>query len=252
MSKNLKLVSTEVASKSGVKASGATRMSVEERMYHEIYDAIMEHRLPPRTKLTEHALCEIYATARHTVRKVFSQLAADGLVDLEPNRGAFIAAPSIDEAHAMFELRQILERAVLDKVGRSSNPKAAIAPLLELVKQERQAFVTQDRPRWIRLSAEFHVALAEQSGNPLVVEMMRRLVSRTTLMIASVEAPGNNACSFDEHLDILNALERGDASAAQAHMAQHLQCCADRVRPEAPADFDLRSVLGPRGGKDKV
>ncbi|NMG68305.1 GntR family transcriptional regulator, partial [Azoarcus indigens] len=119
MSKNLKLVSTEATSKSGVKASGATRMSVEERMYHEIYDAIMEHRLPPRTKLTEHALCEIYATARHTVRKVFSQLAADGLVDLEPNRGAFIAAPSIDEAHAMFELRQILERAVLDKVGRS-------------------------------------------------------------------------------------------------------------------------------------
>ena len=84
------------------------------------------------------------------------------------------------------------------------------------------------------------------------LETLRKLVSRTTLMIASVEAPGNNACSFDEHLDILNALERGDASAAQAHMAQHLQCCADRVRPEAPADFDLRSVLGPRGGKDKV
>ncbi|WP_055326429.1 GntR family transcriptional regulator [Ralstonia solanacearum] len=244
MSKSLKLVTTETASKSGAKASGTTRMSVEERMYREIYDAIMEHRLPPRTKLTEHALCEIYATARHTVRKVFSLLAADGLVDLEPNRGAFIAAPSIDEAHAMFELRQILERAVLDKVGRSADPKTAIAPLQELVKEERQAFVGHDRPRWIRLSAEFHVALAEQAGNPLVVEIMRRLVSRTTLMIASVEAPGHNACSFDEHLDILRALERGDAGAAQAHMAQHLQCCADRVRPEAPADFDLRSVLG--------
>jgi DNA-binding GntR family transcriptional regulator len=76
----------------------------------------------------------------------------------------------------------------------------------------------------------------------------RLMVCRTTLMIASVEAPGHNACSFDEHLDILSALERGDASAAQAHMAQHLQCCADRVRPEAPEDFDLRSVLGPRGG----
>ena len=49
-----------------------------------------------------------------------------------------------------------------------------------------------------------------------------------------------------------SAAKRGDASAAQAHMAQHLQCCADRVRPEAPADFDLRSVLGRRGGKDKV
>ncbi|MFY0076196.1 FCD domain-containing protein, partial [Acinetobacter baumannii] len=77
----------------------------------------------------------------------------------------------------MFELRQILERAVLDKVGHSANPKAAIAPRVELVKEERQACVTHDRPRWIRLSAEFHVALAEQAGNPLVVEMMRRLVS---------------------------------------------------------------------------
>lgn len=94
-------------------------MSVEERMYHEIYDAIMEHRLPPR-KLTEHALCEIYATARHTVRKVFSQRPPTAWSTW--NRiMAFIAAPSIDEAHAMFELRQILERAVLDKVGHSPN-----------------------------------------------------------------------------------------------------------------------------------
>ncbi|MGT2494857.1 GntR family transcriptional regulator [Cupriavidus basilensis] len=62
-------------------------------MYSRLYDAIMEHRLPPRTKLTEHSLCEIYATARHTVRKVLAHLAADGMVDLEPNRGAFYRQP---------------------------------------------------------------------------------------------------------------------------------------------------------------
>ncbi|MFX7090663.1 GntR family transcriptional regulator, partial [Acinetobacter baumannii] len=48
--------------------------AVEERMYQDIYDAIMEHRLPPRTKLTEQTLCQIYDTARHTVRKVLSRL----------------------------------------------------------------------------------------------------------------------------------------------------------------------------------
>ena len=108
MSKNLKLIAATDALPALTDNKPARKGSVEERMYHEIYDAIMEHRLPPRTKLTEHSLCEIYATARHTVRKVLSRLAADGMVDLEPNRGAFIASPSTDEAHDMFELRQML------------------------------------------------------------------------------------------------------------------------------------------------
>ena len=92
--------------------------AVEERMYQDIYDAIMEHRLPPRTKLNEQTLCQIYDTARHTVRKVLSRLASEGMVDLEANRGAFIASPSHAEVRDMFELRNILEHAVLEKVGQ--------------------------------------------------------------------------------------------------------------------------------------
>lgn len=249
MSKSLKLIAAAADNVAGTGALAADgkpprKGSTEERMYHEIYDAIMEHRLPPRTKLTEHSLCEIYATARHTVRKVLARLAADGMVDLEPNRGAFIASPSTDEAHDMFELRQMLERAVLDKLAAMRDVKAVLAPVRKMVAAERQSFLNHERPKWIRLSAEFHTALAELSGNALLVTMMRRLVSRTTLMIASVEAPGNNACSFDEHEEILDALERGDAALAQARMAHHLGACADRVQPDEPGSFDLRSVLG--------
>jgi len=72
--------------------------SAESRMYIAIYDAVMEHRLPPRTKLTEQALCQIYGLARHNVRKVLALLATDGLVDLEHNRGAFIASPTPEGA----------------------------------------------------------------------------------------------------------------------------------------------------------
>lgn len=101
--------------KSSKPATGPDRN--ERRMYADIYDAVMEHRLPPQTKLTEQALCDIYGLARHDVRKVLTQLAADGLVDLEPNRGAFIASPSPQEAGEMFELRQTLERLVVQKVA---------------------------------------------------------------------------------------------------------------------------------------
>ena len=82
--------------------------SAEDRMYADIYDAVMEHRLPPQTKLTEQAFCDIYKLARHNVRKVLARLAGDGLIDLEPKRGAFLATPSPHEAPDMFELRQPL------------------------------------------------------------------------------------------------------------------------------------------------
>lgn len=215
----------------------------EQRMYRDIYDAIMDHRLPARTKLTEQSLGQIYAMARHGVRKVLGQLAADGLVDLEPNRGAFIASPGEQEAREMFELRQTLEQLVLEKILQHQD-QAALPALRQLVERERQAYLDGDRPQWIRLSADFHLALARLSGNQLLVEMLRRLVSRTTLLISSEEAAGTRPCSFDEHLKVLQALERRDKRAALQEMAHHLQQCACRSPKTAARDFDLRAVLG--------
>jgi DNA-binding GntR family transcriptional regulator len=221
----------------------ALRAGTEELMYQDVYDAIMEHRLPPRTKLTEQVLCQIYDTARHTVRKVLTRLSTEGLVELEANRGAFIASPSSTEAKDMFELRQIIEHATLARVARDATPRQ-LAALRKMVTEERNAHATGDRPRWIRLSAQFHLELALLTDNVLLVDTLRRLVSRTTLLIATIEAPGQNACSFDEHDDVLTALENGDVALAQEHMAHHLHNCEERVQPEDVENFDLRSVLG--------
>lgn len=214
-------------------------------MYADVFDAVMEHRLPPKTKLTEQVLCEIYQLARHNVRKVLTQLANEGLVDLEPNRGAFIASPSEQEAQEMFELRQTLERLVVQKVAQD-RPMAEIKRLKDMVRQERAAWQAGDRATWIRLSADFHVALAQLAGNQLLTDMLRRLVSRTTLLIASIDAPGQNACSFDDHEGILAKLEAGDKPGALKCMARHLDGCAHRsLMPEAQR-FDLRGALNRR------
>ncbi len=217
----------------------------ESRMYADIFDAVMEHRLPPKTKLTEQVLCEIYQLARHNVRKVLAQLAHEGLVDLEPNRGAFIASPSEQEAKDMFELRQTLERLVVQKVA-DDKPVTELTRLKDMVQKERAAWQAGDRATWIRLSADFHVELAQLAGNPLLTDMLRRLVSRTTLLIASIDAPGRNACSFDDHAGILAKLEAGDKSGALKCMATHLDGCAHRsLMPEAQR-FDLRGALNRR------
>ncbi|WP_394780886.1 GntR family transcriptional regulator [Undibacterium sp.] len=220
----------------------------EDRMYREIYDAIMEHRLPARTKLAEQSLGEIYKLARHGVRKVLNQLAADGLVDLEPNRGAFIASPSDKEAQDMFDLRHTLEQMVLEKAMAGTGAVDTRA-LRALVERERAAFMQGDRSLWIRLSADFHIELARLSGNDLLVEMLRRLVSRTTLLISTTDAPGNQPCSFDEHLQVIEAIENKDKAGALQQMAHHLQQCSCRTPRKNDKGFDLRAALGKRPSK---
>lgn len=227
--------------KSKTSAVPASAENAETAMYTDIYDAVMEHRLPPRSKLTEQLLCEIYGLARHNVRKVLSQLANDGMVDLEPNRGAFISSPSPKEAAEMFEMRQALERLVIQRLSTSAGTDTLDA-LKDMVRREREAWKNGDRPTWIRLSADFHVELARLTGNQLLADTLRRLVSRTTLLIASVEAPGQSPCSFDEHEDIISRLSAGDKTGALKSMARHLQGCAHRLTLEEER-FDLRTAL---------
>lgn len=215
----------------------------EERMYLEIYDGIMEHRLPAGTRLTEEGLGEIYGLARHTVRRVLARLAADGLVDLARNRGAHIASPGEKEAHEMFEVRQMLETQVVHKLAGKAS-QADFAALRALVARERDAYMRGDRPQWIRLSAEFHIELAKLAGNSLVVDALRRLVSRTTLLISATNPVGQQPCSFDEHAAVLDALEKKDKARAQEEMTRHLGQCACRLLARPTKRFDLRTALG--------
>ncbi len=87
-------------------AGGANAESIAEN----IRAAILEYRLAPGAKLTEAQLCEVFAVKRGTVRQALAQLAGERFVDLEPNRGAFVASPSLQEVHEVFEMRRIIHR----------------------------------------------------------------------------------------------------------------------------------------------
>src|SRR5579862_9612569 len=87
-----------------------------EAIAERIRTAILEHRLAPGAKLTEAQLCEVFGVKRGPIRQALAQLATDHLVDLEPNRGAFVASPSLQEVHEVFEMRRIIELAVVEKI----------------------------------------------------------------------------------------------------------------------------------------
>src|ERR1700683_4747333 len=97
-------------------SSATSNGSKPEAIAEPIREAILEHRLAPGAKLTEAQLCEVFGVKRGPIRQALTQLATDHLVDLEPNRGAFVASPSLQEVHEVFEMRRIIELAVVEKI----------------------------------------------------------------------------------------------------------------------------------------
>lgn len=229
--------------KKDVALTGASAESIAER----IRTAILEHRLAPGTKLTEVQLCEVFGVKRGAIRQALALLATDRLVDLEPNRGAFVASPTLQDVHEVFEMRRIVELAVMERLATGPGAKR-LKGVAAMIDKERHAFERRDFPAWIRLSGEFHTALAALTGNTVLRDCLGGLVARSTLMSALYESHGRSPCSFDDHAQILAALEAGDATRAAQLMAHHLQHVELKMldRP-AQGAVDLREVFGDPG-----
>jgi DNA-binding GntR family transcriptional regulator len=200
-----------------------------ERVYNQIFDAVMDRRLLPGAKLTESALCKIANCSRATVRAALAELAHDHIVTIEPNRGAFVARPGPKETRDVFTMRQALECLVLQQLLQLPDLAQRLEPLYDMVAQEQTAFLSGDRISWLRLSNAFHVRLASVLGNDVLTELMHGLCARTTIIIAQHAQPQENTCSYTEHQHILDGLLRGDYQGVAKAMQHHLADCLTRL-----------------------
>ncbi|OFW18196.1 MAG: GntR family transcriptional regulator [Acidobacteria bacterium RIFCSPLOWO2_02_FULL_65_29] len=195
----------------------------EDAIYDRLLAAIFEHRLPPGTKLGEDRLAAIYGVSRARIRRVLPRLAHEGVVTLEPNRGAFVAKPTVAEAHAVLETRRVLEPGVVERFVQQPDRKALVARLRQHVAAERRARAASDTRSIVRLSGEFHILLADMAGNLLMAKIMRELCSLTCLIIALYDKPSVPSCLGEEHAEIVEALAAGDGGRATQLMVQHLE-----------------------------
>ncbi len=194
----------------------------EEGIYDRLVAAIFEHRLPPGTKLGEETLAGIFGVTRARIRAVLPRLAHEGLVTLEPNRGAFVAQPTVEQARDVFEARRLIEPGIATRLARQPDRTAAVARLRQHVAAERKARAAGDVRTIVRLSGEFHMLLAELSGNHVLAKSMRELALLTCLVIALYDRPATPSCLGEEHGEITDAIATGDGRRAASLMVEHL------------------------------
>jgi DNA-binding GntR family transcriptional regulator len=222
-----------------------TDESRHEAIYRAVFDAIIEHKLPPGAKLSEDQLSEVFGVSRTIIRAVLQRLTFEGLVTTLRNRGASVAKPTVEEAQQVFQARRFVEvmmvRDLAVRLGREAKRR-----LSQHVASERAAHAARDGQSSIRLSGEFHLLLAEIHGNEVLARFMRELISRSSLIIAVYSTRVAASCSADAHAALVTALGRGDADAAAALITEHLEEVEHSVdlRPREPAPVDLRRVFG--------
>lgn len=190
-------------------------------VYDSLREAIVSRRLAPGTKLPEDELGSIYSVSRTVVRSALQALAHDRVVRLEPNRGAFVAQPSIKEAREVFDARKLIEPRLAALAAKSATPED-IRCLRQHLESEHDVMKSDRSGEAIRLSAYFHLKLAEIADHSIFTEIVRDLVSRSSLIIALYWRSRDTTCKCDAHRDLVEAIAAGDAAGASALMKRHI------------------------------
>jgi DNA-binding GntR family transcriptional regulator len=183
--------------------------------------AIAAHRLQPGTKLAEQKLADHFGVSRTLVRQALFQLAQNRLVRMEPARGAFVAAPTVEESRQVFAVRRMLELEMTRAFVREATP-ARIRALREHVAQEKAAVDGQDAAQGVELLGDFHVRLAELMGNEVLAQILGDLIARSSLITLMYQRAGAARHSQEEHVEIVRALAARDEKKAVKLMEEHL------------------------------
>lgn len=215
-----------------------------EEIYGRIYEAIVERRLPPGTKLSEEKLGKAFGVSRTRIREILSRFSHEKIVSLVPNRGAFVASPTVAETHAVFEARKAIEIALVRTVVERGSADD-IARLRRHAAAEHAARDAGDWKQLIKLSGDFHLLLAELAGNPFLLDTMRGLVSLTRLIIYLYDSARAPACLDHEHETIVTAIESGDADSAEREIAAHIDhvLASLHLKEETVDEIDLEKIF---------
>ncbi|MNK97004.1 HTH-type transcriptional regulator LutR [compost metagenome] len=204
------------------------RPSVDD-LYSRVLDAIFEQRIHSASRFTEESLAQMFGARRSDMRDVLTRLSHQQIIILRVNHRPRVAELDAEQTRQTLHARRLAE-IMLVRLACQRPCAQDLKRLRTLVENERQC---AERGRAIRLSGEFHLQLAQMAGNAPLAHFLESLVPLTSLAIAQFDLQQKEYCV--EHMEILDALERGDAATAQVALNRHLDYLEDLLLSPASA-----------------
>ena len=212
---------------------GHQHASLTERVADELRRSILTGRRRPRERLIEDRLSEEMGVSRVPIREALRELAAEGLVEIQPRRGASVAEISAEVARDLAEVRATLEGLNARLAARNHDPHIA-AELRQVLIHGNAAARSRNVEDLVRLNGEFHDKLAQASRNSILWDIMRTLRERTSLVFAANTARRAKQ-DWDEHAKILTAVINGNEELASSRATLHVRRAAAAALAQSTA-----------------
>jgi len=183
---------------------------------------LVEGHIAPGAKLNERELCEELNVSRTPLREAIKTLAAEGLVELLPNRGAI--AVELGEADILntFEVMAGLE-GLSGELAAQRIGAEALAEIKALHFEMKAAYMRRDLSNYYRLNAAIHRAINTAAGNPVLTATYNQVNARLQALRFRSNQDGEKwQRAMEEHDRMVDALERRDSAALRAELVAHL------------------------------
>jgi DNA-binding GntR family transcriptional regulator len=204
----------------------------------ELRAAILRGEYAPRQRLIEAELVERFATSRFLLRNALTALVTEGLVELQPNRGARVREISVDEAIEITEVRRVVEGLVAARAAQLITDDET-AGLRALGAEMTAAVASADMLRYSELNAQLHGrirSIARHSSATRIIEQLNGQMVRHQFRLSLV--PGRPSVSLPEHLAVIAAVCAREPEKAEAAMRAHLTSVLDALAAfAAPAHY---------------
>jgi GntR family transcriptional regulator, trigonelline degradation regulator len=224
-------------------------VSLKKQVVESLRTAIFNRRFSPGDRLVERELCEMLDVSRTLLREALSQLEAEGVVQIIPHRGPIVAVYTAEDAKSIYEVRAALE----EMAGRCFVERATESECKAL----ETAFAEMKRSCTSKLGADhltvktkFYAALTTGAHNPVLVEMLRLIHGRVSMLRATTLAqPGRLAASLAELGNIVKTIKARDAEAAARACRLHVEnagVIASTILAEDTAAPEAKSLQAKR------
>jgi DNA-binding GntR family transcriptional regulator len=199
--------------------------SMQARVAEELRQMIISGELPPRSSLSEMALSETFGVSRTPIREALKQLQIEGLVEVRPRVGTFVAVPSRRELTELFQMKELLEGAAARLLAFRGG--VLEVELLEAnMRAADEAVQEGDAERYAALVHEFHDLIVKGADNSKLDAHYRTLMNQLAyarLVRTSLSQPGRLTESDSEHHRVLSLILAKDGDGAERVMREHVR-----------------------------
>jgi len=202
--------------------------SLHVKVSQRVREMISVGTLKKGQKISEQDLAITLGVSRTPIREALFTLAAEGLITLNPNRGAYVSQPQIFEMRQMFEAMSLIEGECA-RIASVNMTTPELKQIESLHRQLEKNYLKRDHKSYLKINRNFHEFVQKLSGNMILHEIASSLQQKIHLYRSQQLYQADRFDqSLREHRDIIEAFQDRDAPAAEATMKKHLikQCVA--------------------------